>query len=274
MELHVLAFPSCNLAEGCRRHALKTPDSHSGRRVEDDLPTPWKCRAELERQCGLDTWPDSYERYLQLLPEAETNWEHTEFLRLLLESRDKDAADRALRGLAFEHSDRPVVQEMLSWEWASYTLLHEATRERWWHGLVFVCDARVRAAFRHTPWRYAAACFGEAVATELRARVFGPLSMTPEFRNCRLSDREVGLVNAVLGSKATLGAMIGMLERASKLTSDLDRIVPSCAVGPCAWPTRCGAWRWCSRINRRTRSFEVRIPSTRSFAQTFRYPSP
>ena len=31
---------------------------------------------------------------------------------------------------------------------------------------------------------------------------------------------------------------------------------------------------WCLRINRRTRSFEVRIPSTRSFAQTFRYPSP
>ena len=47
-------------------------------------------------------------------------------------------------------------------------------------------------------------------------------------------------------------------------------IVPSCAVVPCAWPTRCGAWRSCTRINRRTRSCEVRIPSTRSFAQTFR----
>ena len=38
--------------------------------------------------------------------------------------------------------------------------------------------------------------------------------------------------------------------------------------------TRCGAWRSCSRINRRTRSFEVRIPATRSFAHAFRYPSP
>ena len=49
---------------------------------------------------------------------------------------------------------------------------------------------------------------------------------------------------------------------------------PLCAFGPCAWPTRCGAWRSCSRINRRTRSSEVRIPATRSFAQAFRYPSP
>ena len=47
-------------------------------------------------------------------------------------------------------------------------------------------------------------------------------------------------------------------------------IVPACAVGPCAWPTRCGAWRSCARIHRRTRSGEVRIPSTRSVAQTFR----
>ena len=30
----------------------------------------------------------------------------------------------------------------------------------------------------------------------------------------------------------------------------------------------------CSRINRRTRSCEVRILSTRSFAHAFRYPSP
>ena len=37
-------------------------------------------------------------------------------------------------------------------------------------------------------------------------------------------------------------------------------MVPSCAFGPCAWPARGGAWRSCSRINRRTRSFEVRIP--------------
>ena len=47
-------------------------------------------------------------------------------------------------------------------------------------------------------------------------------------------------------------------------------MVPSCAFGPCAWPARGGAWRSCSRINRRTRSFEVRIPATRSFAQAFR----
>ena len=40
-------------------------------------------------------------------------------------------------------------------------------------------------------------------------------------------------------------------------------IVPSCAFGPCAEPPRCGAWRSCSRINRRTRSFEVRIPTIR-----------
>ena len=45
---------------------------------------------------------------------------------------------------------------------------------------------------------------------------------------------------------------------------------PIVPFGPCAWPARGGAWRSCSRINRRTRSFEVRIPATHSFAQAFR----
>ena len=47
-------------------------------------------------------------------------------------------------------------------------------------------------------------------------------------------------------------------------------IVPSWAFGPWAWPTRCGAWRSCSRISRRTRSLEVRMPWWRSRAQTLR----
>jgi hypothetical protein len=130
-----------------------------------------------------------------------------------------------LRALALEHADRSAVQEMLLWDWAAYSELHETTRERWWDGLVFVCDARVRRAFRRAPWRYAAACFGEAIALELRVRVFGPLAMTQGFERQAMSDREARIANAILGSKATLGTMIEALDLANMGNSDLGKII-------------------------------------------------
>ena len=51
-------------------------------------------------------------------------------------------------------------------------------------------------------------------------------------------------------------------------------IVPSWLRGPRGAPTREGASRPFSRISRRTRRSEVRIPLMRSRAQTFRCPSP
>ena len=51
-------------------------------------------------------------------------------------------------------------------------------------------------------------------------------------------------------------------------------IVPSWLRGPRGGPMREGASRPFSRISRRTRRSEVRIPARRSRAQTFRCPSP
>jgi hypothetical protein len=193
--------------------------------VDQASPDGWKFRAEVERQIGNDEWADSYERFIQLSPETDTSWEHSELLRLLLESRDRSTADRALRELALEHADRPVVEEMLTWDWPAYSRLHESTRERWWDGLVFVCDARVRKAFRRAPWRYAAACFGEAVALELRARIFGPLTTTVGIDRHALGDREGRIANAILGSRATLGTMVEALNLATDGRSKLGQVI-------------------------------------------------
>ena len=51
-------------------------------------------------------------------------------------------------------------------------------------------------------------------------------------------------------------------------------MVPSCALGPWGLPTRVGARRSASRINRSTRALLVRCPWSRSRAQTLRCPSP
>jgi hypothetical protein len=193
--------------------------------VDKDSPDAWKFRAETERQLDLEAWAGSYERFIQLSPDTDTSWEHSELLRLVLESLDSSATDRALRALALEHADRSIVQEMLLWDWATFRELHQTTRERWWDGLVFVCDARVRNALRGAPWRYAGACFGEAVALELRARIFGPLAMTPGFDRQAMSDREARIASAILSSKATLGTMIEALELANKDNTELGRLI-------------------------------------------------
>jgi hypothetical protein len=192
--------------------------------VDQNSRDGWKFRAELERQIGLD-WFDSYLQYDRLSPDKSSSWEHTELLRLLLESRDRNAADRALHALALEHPDRPVVEEMLTWDWASYSQLHESTREKWWDGLVFVCDERVRKAFRRPPWRYAAACFVESVALELRARVFAPFATAAKIDQQVLNQREWGIATAILNSKATLGTMVEALKLVKDTRSELGQIV-------------------------------------------------
>lgn len=193
--------------------------------VDCEAPEAWKFRAELERQLGIEAYPDSYEHYVRLSPDTDTSWEHSELLRLLLESSDRRAADRALRELSLTHPDRSVIEEVLNWDWPSYRALADETRRRWWEGLLFVCDPRVREVFGCTPWRYAAGCFGEAVALELRARIFDPLAGRPDFSRNDLPDRERRVANAIAGSRATLGMMVEALELTQSQASLLGQLI-------------------------------------------------
>jgi hypothetical protein len=196
--------------------------------VDKDAPDAWRFRAEIERLLSISSWPETYMEYVRLAPETETSWEHTELLRLLIESQDQLSADRALRELALSHPDRPAVQSLCSWDWPTYSLLAPATRERWWEGLVFVCDERVQSAFRRQPWRHAAECFGEAVAVELKARVFVQLAQLGVFQGS-YPDRERRLAHAVMSARASLGTLIETLaltqDSKSPLGGEIDRFL-------------------------------------------------
>jgi hypothetical protein len=143
----------------------------------------------------------------------------------LLESRDNETAQRALAEVALTHPERSVVIELVGWDWPAFAQLSNLTRELWWRALVFICDPRVRQAFRGTPWRNAAADFGEAVAAELRARVFGPFAEWDGFKRARLSGKEESIARAIGRSRATLGTMAAVMRSTGDSRSALGQLL-------------------------------------------------
>lgn len=196
--------------------------------LHPESPEAWKFRAENERLLGHEDYPDSYEGYIKTSTEIDESWEHTDFLQLLLNSKNDKMADRALRELAFSHPERPALEEYLAWEWPTYLNLGEETKRRWWEGLVFICDPRARALFRRHPWQYAAQCFGECVATELKHRVFFGFATKASVDVSRLSEKEQSQLRAIKAATPTLGVLLAVLRTgAEKKDSALGQEIQS-----------------------------------------------
>ncbi|MEX2271819.1 MAG: hypothetical protein WD690_10130 [Vicinamibacterales bacterium] len=191
---------------------------------ETGLAEAWKFRAEAERELGLTDMAESFAKYVQFSAETDNNWEHTELIRLLYESRDELVRNRGLHMLALEHPERSSVAQLLNWDWSAFSRMCPRAQARWWEGLLFVCDERVRTAFGRPPWRYAGECFGEAVALELKERIFIPFVATP-ICTSDLPDRERRLANALTRAKIPLGMLIDLLELTQNPNSRLGRQV-------------------------------------------------
>jgi hypothetical protein len=217
----VLLYRLGDDVEGARQTAVKWTE-----RAPDDADA-WRLRAQLGRLLGLGTGAvaDSYEHFVRLSPDSGDSWEHSELLRLLLESRDNETAQRALAEVALTHPERSVAVELVGWDWPAFGQLSNLTREFWWKGLVFVCDPRVRQAFRGTPWRNAAADFGEAVAAELRARIFGPFAEWDGFKRARLTGKDDSIGRAIERSRATFGTMAAVMRRTGDSRSALGQLL-------------------------------------------------
>jgi hypothetical protein len=105
----VLLYRLSGDVEDARRTTVKWTE------LVPDVAEGWRLRAQLERLLGLGTGAlaESYEHVVRLSPDSEDSWERSELLRLLLESRDNETAQRALAEVALTHPERSVVIELV-----------------------------------------------------------------------------------------------------------------------------------------------------------------
>jgi hypothetical protein len=79
----------------------------------------------------------------------------------------------AIETAAFSASIRPHGERLISWIHPWFDALCQKARERWWVGMFVLTSPHVVDEIGEARWDQAADAFGEAVAFELKARVFG-----------------------------------------------------------------------------------------------------
>ena len=148
----------------------------------------------------------AYEEWVRSRQEEEGDWQASLLLQLGLEVQDRRRLATALETAALTAPLRPHGESLVEWFIPWFTKLSPKARERWWTGLYTISSPHIASDIGDARWDQAADCFGEAVAFELKARVFRPFA----------SERSVasGIDDhwrRVLAGRGTLGEMVQCL---------------------------------------------------------------
>ena len=145
----------------------------------------------------------AYEAYLRHREEGANDWEHSFLLQLGLQFTNQHQKALALEAAAFSTAFRPQGEAMVAWFSGWFPKLCAKARERWWVGMFTLSSPVVETEIGEARWDQVADCFGEAVAFELKERVFGPFAAA--YPNLPRPDDHW---KRVLAAKGTLGEMI------------------------------------------------------------------
>lgn len=119
----------------------------------------------------------AYEEYVRLREEeGDNDWESSLLLHLGLEVQSHRNSAAALEAAAFSASIRPQAERLISWSYPWFDRLCAKARERWWVGMFVLTSPHVADEIGAARWDQAADAFGEAVAFELKERVFRPFA--------------------------------------------------------------------------------------------------
>lgn len=147
----------------------------------------------------------AYEAYVGLREGGDDDWESSLLLQLGLEVLVRRNSGAALEAAAFSASVRPQAERLISWTYPWFDALSQRAREQWWVGMFVLTSPHVADEIGEARWNQAADAFGEAVAFELKARVFGPFAASAQIT----APNEYW--KRALSGQATLGQMIECL---------------------------------------------------------------
>lgn len=151
----------------------------------------------------------AYEEYVRLREdEGDNDWESSLLLHLGLEVQSRRDSAAALEAAAFSASIRPQAERLISWSHPWFDRLCPKAKERWWIGMFVLTSPHVADEIGAARWDQAADAFGEAVAFELKERVFRPFA-----ESARIAPPDEHWKRALTG-RGMLGQMIECLLQA------------------------------------------------------------
>ena len=204
----------CRAAATCYARALKWPDAIVAAQewcagAPNDAEAHRRLAESLYKDERIPEAITAYEDYVGLRKEGANDWEPNLLLRLGMDFLTQRKLAAALEAAAFSTVFRPQGETLLTWfsEW--FPKLSNKARERWWVGMFTISSPHVAAGIGTALWDQAADCFGEAVAFELKERVFRPFAASQP--TLKAQDE---YWRRVLAGKGTLGEMIECLLQA------------------------------------------------------------
>jgi hypothetical protein len=148
------------------------------------------------------------ENYAHALPERDDEWEATLLWHWGTELERLRATE--YERVAAEAPERSFGEHLQGWLWPRFDSLSRDAKKRWWTAVHSLASPQNAANIPDMRWKVAAHNFGEAIANELKARIFSPFAATkPSLVD--LDDRRLGIWKKVLNGKGTLGQLIGCL---------------------------------------------------------------
>ncbi len=143
------------------------------------------------------------------MADTEDSWEASLFLDLGLRYKNGRGVERELQAAGLSAAQRPQGEALLALVLPWYQRLSSPAREQWWIGAYLATSPDVAAAIDQARWGTVTTCFGEAVALELKNRVFFPL-----VQSCPTCPTHDSDWKKVWEQKGTLGQMLNCLLQA------------------------------------------------------------
>ncbi|HUE85829.1 MAG TPA: tetratricopeptide repeat protein [Vicinamibacterales bacterium] len=116
----------------------------------------------------------TFEDYVRHRQGDDDDWESSLLMHLGLEVHARRSIAATLEAAAFSASIRPQGERLVAWFCPWFDSLSRKTKERWWVGIFSLSSPHVATEMESERWDVAADSFGEAVAFELKERVFAP----------------------------------------------------------------------------------------------------
>lgn len=164
--------------------------------------------AELNWRGGrLEEALKAFERATASEEPSDRTWEHTTILQLGLEKLAAETNVNAIERAAERTPLKVQGQRLAAWTLPWFDQLSDKARERFWFGLYAVSSPELLETTGQATWDNAGDNFGEALAFELKCRVFEPFAA--ESRS-KIDSRDEIWIKVIRGY-GTLGQLIECL---------------------------------------------------------------
>ena len=173
---------------------------------------------------------EAFAEYDRVQPDtSDSRWLSPLLLEIGVDWVSQLGLTNAMEAAAFTAPGRPVGEGVVRWLVPWFDKMSQGGRQKWWVGLYTLASPENAKYIGESIWSQAADSFGEAVAFELKAKIFRPFASTYNPRpltdaNKRVNQQQVGWQRSLEG-RGMLGQMIECLLQSRYPTHEAARML-------------------------------------------------